>query len=290
MLRDNFFSVNKPKKIREKPRLKHSLYIIGPQSRRIDKGRSLPMIGHCSLRRLDLFSLTKLPIAMHTTPQHVAFIMDGNRRWAKKNNLNSSEGHKEGSKVAERVVEFCLQKNIPHITLWALSTENWKKRSSTELTTIFALLKALPEQMRKLREHGVCVDVLGNKDAMPAQMRTVVDNVEKALFVPNAQFHVHIALNYGGRDELLQAMSALQKKGITKPTQEDVSEHLFTHKIPDVDLIVRTGGEQRLSGFMLWQSEYAELLFLDAYWPELDEEQLTKVFDNYAHRRRNFGA
>lgn len=223
-------------------------------------------------------------------PKHIAFIMDGNRRWASQRGLSASEGHKEGSKTAEKIVEWCISAAVPHITLWALSTENWKKRSSVELTTIFALLSSLPQQMGYLREHGVSIDILGNREAMPVAMRKVVKTVESTLFLPDAPYKVHIALNYGGRDELLQAFYALAAKGILTPTVEDVSSHLYTKSIPEVDLIVRSGGEKRLSGFMLWQSEYAELAFLDTFWPEMSEEIVLKLLADFAHRKRNFGA
>lgn len=222
--------------------------------------------------------------------QHVAFIMDGNRRWAKQRGLSASEGHTEGSKRAETVVEWCVKHNIPHVTLWALSTENWKKRSETELTTIFKLLAGLPKQMAKLKEHGVSIDIIGNRDAMPLQMRAVVDTVERSLAVPDAKFKVHIALNYGGRDELCQAVRSMHRAGIDAPTADDVASHLYTAGIPDVDWIIRTGGEKRLSGFMLWQCEYAELSFVDTYWPALDHELLDGLLEDYAHRQRNFGA
>ena len=224
------------------------------------------------------------------TPQHVAFIMDGNRRWAKKHDLQASDGHKEGSRTAELVVEWIVKAGIPHVTLWALSTENWKKRSDGELKTIFQLLAASPEQARKLREYGVSVDIIGNREAMPLTMRSIVETVEKTLFVPDAKFHVHLALNYGGRDELLQAIRALAAQGISEPSSEDISRHLYTKNIPDVELVIRTGGDRRLSGFMLWQSEYAELAFLDALWPELTENRFLEVLHNFQHRRQNFGA
>lgn len=216
--------------------------------------------------------------------------MDGNRRWAKSRGLSPSDGHKEGSKTAENVVEWCVKAGIPHVTLWALSTENWKKRSPTELSTIFQLLAHSPAQMQKLRKYNVSVDILGNRETMSAQLRGLTESVEKALYFPNARLQVHLALNYGGRDELLQAFRELGEKGISNPTSEDVSNHLYTRSIPDADLIIRTGGEQRLSGFMLWQSDYAELAFLDAMWPDLTEEMFTEVLHNFTQRKRNFGA
>lgn len=225
-----------------------------------------------------------------TMPRHVAFIMDGNRRWAKKHDLQTSDGHKEGSKTAEQVVEWIVKAGIPHATLWALSTENWRKRSDGELKTIFQLLAASPEQARKLREYSVNVDIVGNREAMPFTMRSIVETVERTLHVPNAKFHVHLALNYGGRDELLQAIRALAAQGISEPTAEDISNNLYTKNIPDVELVIRTGGDQRLSGFMLWQSEYAELAFLNVLWPELTEERFLEVLHNFQHRRLNLGA
>lgn len=221
---------------------------------------------------------------------HIAFIMDGNRRWAKERGLGPSEGHKEGGKAAERVVEWVVEQKIPHTTLWALSTENWKKRSQAELSTIFSILGGLPAHLRKFQEHGVSVDILGNREVMPAAMRATVETVENALRVEGSPYQVHIALNYGGRDELLCAIRALIAEGITHPTVEDVSARLFTRSIPDVDLIVRTGGDQRLSGFMLWQSEYAELAFLEEYWPTIDKDKLDTLLESFAQRKRNFGA
>lgn len=223
-------------------------------------------------------------------PKHVAFIMDGNRRWAKERDLSASDGHKAGSKTAEKIVEWCVKASIPHITLWALSTENWKKRSKVELSTIFALLSSLPKQMGYLRKHGVSIDIIGNKEAMPAAMRSIVETVESSLYLPDAPYKVHIALNYGGRDELLNAFHGLAKVGNLTPTAEEVSTYLYTKSIPDVDLIIRSGGEKRLSGFMLWQSEYAELAFLEEFWPEMSEEILLGLLSDFAQKKRNFGA
>lgn len=216
--------------------------------------------------------------------------MDGNRRWAKKHAMGPSEGHKQGSKTAESVVEWCVKAGIPHVTLWALSTENWKKRSTSELATIFQLLAASPAQMERLKKYHVSVSILGNKETMSPQLRALAESVEKTLYSSEATLQVHLALNYGGRDELLHAFKTLAKDGISDPTPQQVSAHLFTQNIPDPELIVRTGGDQRLSGFMLWQCEYAELAFLDVLWPELTEEIFTKVLHNFAARRQNFGA
>lgn len=225
-------------------------------------------------------------------PKHVGFIMDGNRRWAKKRGLLPTEGHKEGATVAEKVIEWCVEEGIEHVTLWALSTENLKQRNPFELSVLFGLLEEIPTRYSKMKENHVQISFIGNRDSLPEKYRKSIEHMEGKLKVNTPKHHIYIAINYGGREELLNAVhkAQLNSKGTQLATEEEFASYLYTAGIPDVDLVVRTGGNRRLSGFMPWQSVYAELYFSDVYWPDFNKDEFNKVLHFFAEIDRNFGA
>jgi len=230
-------------------------------------------------------------IDLNSLPQHVAIIMDGNRRWAKKNNLSSGEGHKAGSKNLEMIMNHCLDIRIKHLTVYALSTENWKKRSPEEVKGIFDLLVYLvTNNFQKYLNAGIKLNILGNFTVFPDY---VINAINKALSVKieNPKLTMNIALNYGGRDELITAFKKIinDKIPANQITEELISKNLYTADQPEPELIIRPGGEYRLSNFLLWQSSYSELYFSPILWPDFNENEFDKSIIWYQDRDRRMG-
>lgn len=224
-------------------------------------------------------------------PKHIAIIMDGNRRWAKKNNLNPSEGHKAGAKNLEDIVEHAAKLGIKHVTVYALSTENWRKRTKEEVTGIFRLLiNYLQRKRQMLRKSGIRIVILGDFHAFPLRVRLALKKA-LSLLVPQENLKFNIALNYGGRDEIVHAIKNIIKDKV-KPndiTEDLVAKYLYTHDQPDPDLIIRPGGEKRLSNFLLWQASYSEFYFTDTLWPDFGPKELEKAIAYYQSRERRLG-
>ena len=224
-------------------------------------------------------------------PKHIAIIMDGNRRWARKRNLTVTEGHKAGADNLVKVVEHCEKLGIKHLTVYALSTENWRKRAKSEVRGIFNLLiKIVREKRQEYQKKGIKFFVLGNFQAFPFRVRQAVEEMLK-IVKKHERMKFNVALNYGGRDELVKAIKKMMKDGVkpSKVNEELVSRYLYTHGQPDPDLTIRTGGEVRLSNFLLWQVSYSELYFTDTLWPDFGPKELEKAIFDYQRRERRFG-
>lgn len=239
-------------------------------------------------------------------PQHVAIIMDGNRRWARQHKLQAIQGHEYvANKVLEPLVENCIQKQIPYLTLWAFSTENWQ-RDQEEVQGLMNLFRnAFARSIQKLHEKGVRLNMIGDLSRFPADIqKNVAEWVEKSK--NNKRITVTFALNYGGRDEIVRAINKMIVQqtvipepgaerqvsgiqGVTPITIENFSNYLDTTTMPDPDLIIRTGGEQRLSGFLPWQSVYAELYFTEVLMPDFLPTELDKALLDFTQRQRRFG-
>lgn len=215
-------------------------------------------------------------------PKHIAVIMDGNRRWAREHKLPILEGHRRvANQVLEKLVEHAAKRGIPYMTFWAFSTENWS-RAESEVKGIMRILAAsLGPFGKKMMEKGVKLLVIGDLSRIDARLRKgiekVVENTKN-----NKRITVTIALNYGGRDEIRRAIRRAKGK-------EDFEKYLDTAGIPDPDVIIRTGGEQRLSGFLLWQSEYSELYFPTFYMPDFTPDRLDEAIEEFEQRKRRFG-
>lgn len=224
-------------------------------------------------------------------PQHVAFIMDGNRRWAREHNLEMIKGHSRGTEIIESIIEYGAQKGIAYMTFWAFSTENWN-RSKVEVAMLMDVFRKFLNSptVDRLIQKGVKLHVLGDYTAFPED---IVQKIEELLTASkhNTVITINIALNYGGRPELIRAVQQIIANKIDPAdiTEQKISQYLYTRDIPDPDLIIRTGGEQRLSGYLPWQSVYSELYFTDTYWPDFDRKALDKALDEYAKRERRFG-
>jgi len=224
-------------------------------------------------------------------PQHIAIIMDGNRRWAKKNNLVAGEGHKAGAKNLELIMNHCLDVGIKYLTVYALSTENWKKRSPEEVKGIFDLLVYLvTNNFQKYSKAGIQLNILGNFTVFPDYVITAI-NKALSIRIKNPKLVMNIALNYGGRDELISAFKKIitDETPVNKISEELISQNLYTYGQPEPELIIRPGGEFRLSNFLLWQSSYSELYFSPILWPDFNNEELDKAIIWYQDRDRRLG-
>ena len=228
-------------------------------------------------------------------PKHIAIIMDGNRRWAKAKGKPASFGHKEGAKTIEKIVRYANKIGLEYITVYAFSTENWK-RAEEEVNTIMVLLQNyLDDYSKRADSENIKVRIIGDRTALSKGMQKSMENCMERT-KNNTGVNFNIAINYGGRDELVKATKSIAEKvkegklQIQDIDEDLISNNLYTANQPDPDLIVRTSGELRLSGFLTWQSVYSELLFIDKYWPDFTEEDLDYSIIEYQKRKRKFGA
>ena len=219
--------------------------------------------------------------------QHIAFIMDGNGRWAKKRGMPREYGHTVGAKTFERVVRYCGDIGIRVVTVYAFSTENWR-RPQNEVQAIMGLFRDyIDRAVKKSEEYQIHTVFLGDKSIFPDELRERMETLER-----NTAHHpltLNIAINYGGRDEIVHAVNTLIAQGKTEITEDDISANLYTSHCPPPDLIVRTGSEQRLSNFLLWQAAYAEFYFCDTLWPDMDDAAVDAAVEAFYARKRRFG-
>ena len=221
-------------------------------------------------------------------PRHVAIIMDGNGRWAKKRGLPRSIGHKAGTENVRKIVKYCSQIGIEYLTVYAFSTENFKRPTDEVSTLMRLLVEYFNKETDELKANGVRLNVIGNIDSFSPVVREAINNgVEKTRECNKLVFT--IALAYGARDEITNAVKKIIESGVTEITEETISKFLYTSDIPDPDLIIRTSGEQRLSNFLLYQAAYSEFYFTDCLWPDFDENELDKALSVFAMRNRRFG-
>lgn len=214
--------------------------------------------------------------------QHIAIIMDGNGRWAERKNLPRVEGHRRGAEAARRAMEACGKAGIPHLTLYAFSTENWG-RPEDEVRDLMGLLKYyLKNEVKLLNENNIRLRVIGDRSRFDAELVAQIDAAEKAT-AQNNGLNAYIALNYGARQEIERAAKLLAEKGGA------LADHLYTAGVPDPDLLIRTGGDQRISNFLLWQMAYTELYFCDVLWPDFDAATFNQALEEFQHRVRRFG-
>jgi undecaprenyl diphosphate synthase len=228
------------------------------------------------------------------TPQHVAIIMDGNGRWAQARGLPRTLGHKNGADAVERVVRAAADRGIKFMTLFAFSTENWK-RPESEVSDLMGLLKTyLHSKTAEMHENNVRLRVIGDRTRLGADIVALVDHAEK-LTASNNGITVAMAISYSGRWDMtraMQKMAAAVKDGTLSPdtiNEETVAQYLDTRGMPDPDLIIRTSGEQRISNFLLWQGAYSEYVFTDAHWPDFGADHLDAALESYKKRERRFG-
>lgn len=227
-------------------------------------------------------------------PNHLAIIMDGNGRWAKKQGMMRVFGHENGTKAVRETVEACAKLGIGNLTLYAFSTENWNRPKMEVDTLMKLLISSLKNELPTLQRNNIKLNTIGKTDMLPenarAQLNDVIEQTKE-----NKHMVLTLALSYGSREELLSAVKAIGEKvkqGSLQVSDIDetiINSHLYTHDLPDVDLMIRTSGEQRISNFLLWQSAYAELYFTDVLWPDFREKDLHEAIISYQQRERRFG-
>ena len=217
--------------------------------------------------------------------QHIAFIMDGNGRWASMRGLNRNFGHKKGLSTVENVITWCKQAGIKVVSLYVFSTENWK-RPQKEVEGIFSLAKKYLDKFEAFCQQGVKVVVSGSKDRLPKELVVKIDEIQQQTS-SHDQITVNLCINYGGRSEIVCAVNNILASGGTV-TEESLLSAMYA-KLPEPDMVVRTGGHMRLSNFLLYQSAYAELYFTDTLWPDFTKEEFDKIVEVYYGRVRNFG-
>jgi len=230
-------------------------------------------------------------------PRHVGIIPDGNRRWAREMGLPTLEGHYYGYEKLKDVLKWLWELKIPYVTVFAMSTENCLYRSKVEVENLFNIVKkGLTELLnsKEIHENRVKITVIGKLEYVPEDIRVLVKKLEE-ITANYGDYHLTVALCYGGRQEILDAVRAIGREiheGLLKPeeiSEEVFSKYLYTKNTPDVDLIIRTSGEERISNFLLWQSAYSELYFCDVYWPEFRKIDLWRAIRSYQRRERRFG-
>ena len=224
-------------------------------------------------------------------PQHIAIIMDGNRRWARARNLPDLKGHEKGADALEDVVEAAVKLGIKTITVYALSTENIKERAKREVSGLFALmLRGYKTKAQKLMKNGVKITILGPMEGLPEKIKQAIDLIRKT-YIKNESIKLNIALNYGGKRELIDAIKELVREGIEidKINEKIIEKHLYTNGQHNPELVIRTGGRVRLSNFLLWQTAYSELYFTKVLWPDFSGDDLKRAIIWYQSQQRNFG-
>ena len=228
-------------------------------------------------------------------PKHIAIILDGNRRWAKAKGRPASFGHKTGADTLEKIVRYANKIGIKHLTAYVFSTENWK-RTTEEVSAIMAILQNYLDDFSKRADlENIKINIIGNPDRLSPKMQKSLQNCMERT-KNNTGIVFNIALNYGGRDEIVRAVRTIAEKvqkDEIKPeeiTENTISENLYTKNQPDPDLVIRTSGEERISNFLLWQIAYSEFLFVQKNWPDFTEEDLDRAIEEYQKRTRKFGA
>ncbi len=228
-------------------------------------------------------------------PSHVAIIMDGNGRWAKKRILNRIKGHEKGTEVVRTIVRTCRRLDIPFLTLYAFSTENWQ-RSRAEVAALMLILKRfLKSEIKEMQDNNIRLDAIGQIDRLPPDVIEQLAETKELTKNNNAML-LNLALSYGGRAEIVRMVkdiAADAKSGnidLDSITPELVSQHLYTKDMPDPDLIIRTSGEMRVSNFLLWQIAYSEIYVTDTLWPDFGKDEFIRILKDYQKRERRFGA
>ena len=233
-------------------------------------------------------------IDKNTMPNHIAIIMDGNGRWARKRGMRREKGHQAGKKSVKKIIESCIELGIKYLTLYAFSTENWN-RPKIEIDFLMQLLfLSLNDEFENLNKNNIKFDTIGNLERLPKKISNYLEKV-KLETNRNSTLTLTLALSYGSRNELIDAMKEISlkvKNNIISSKNIDetvINNHLYTRNLPDVDLLIRTSGEKRISNFLLWQIAYSELYFTEKLWPDFEKKDLYKALISYQNRERRFG-
>lgn len=233
-------------------------------------------------------SSTQTILSYTEIPRHIAVIMDGNGRWAKKRLLPRVMGHKKGLDALENLCRVCAEQGVGYLTVFAFSTENWR-RPADEVSFLMGLfLTALQKKVAQMHKNNMRLRVIGDRSRFAAEIQNGIQAAEQ-LTENNTGLTLTIAADYGGRWDILQAANALIAEGKTQISEADLSERLMLGDLPEPDLFIRTGGEMRISNFMLWQMAYAEFYFTDTLWPDFQDNEIHRAFASFKRRERRFG-
>jgi len=219
---------------------------------------------------------------------HVAIIMDGNGRWGFKKKKSRNYGHLKGIKAVEKIIRCSVKNNIPYITLYTFSTENWK-RPENEINFLFNLIRtSLKKKLKKIIKQGIKINIIGKKKGLPKDIIQIIKLIEKKTF-NNKRVVLNLALNYGSKEEIFNAFKMILEKKTKDISIQDIERNLYTKNIPDPDIMIRTGGNKRLSNFLLWQLAYTEIFFIDKLWPDFNENDFNNIISKFKKIKRNFG-
>ena len=227
---------------------------------------------------------------MENNIKHIAIIMDGNRRWAKEHNLPSAAGHKKGVDALRSTVRACNDIGIKYLTVYAFSTENWNRKKEEVDFLMDLIAVTLKNELDEMHKEGVKISFIGDLTRLSSKLQEVTSDAQKKTKNNNG-VNLQIALNYGARDEITNAVKQIVASGISADnvTQDTISAHLYTKNIPDPDILIRTGGEKRVSNYLLWQIAYSEVIVIDSYWPEFDKAKLIGCINEFNSRNRRYG-
>ena len=220
--------------------------------------------------------------------KHIAIIMDGNRRWAKERNFPTAVGHKKGVDALKNAMKACDDFGIKYLTVYAFSTENWNRKPEEVSFLMDLLAQTIKSELKEMNENNVVISFIGDISKLSKKLQEILKNAVETT-KDNTGVNLQIAFNYGSRDEIVHAVNEIIKNGETQITEETISKYLYTSKIPDPDLLIRTGGEMRVSNYLLWQIAYSEIIVIKDFWPDFNKEKLADCIKEYAKRNRRFG-
>ena len=219
--------------------------------------------------------------------KHVAIIMDGNGRWALRKGRARNYGHQQGLKTIEKIVNYSIKKNISYLTLFTFSSENWK-RPKSEISFLFKLLESyFKKNLHRVINNGIKIKIIGKKSKLERNLRKIIERAEKKT-KENKKISVQLALNYGSKNEIINSIKKIVRKK-KKITIENLEKNLYTSCFPNPDILIRTGGQKRLSNFLLWQIAYTEIFFIDKMWPDFNYNDFNKILNKFKRIKRNFG-
>jgi len=219
---------------------------------------------------------------------HVAIIMDGNGRWGLKKNKSRNYGHFKGIKSVETAIKTTIRNKIPYLTLYTFSTENWQ-RPQNEINFLFDLIrKSLKKNLKKIIKREIKINIIGVKKRLPKDISKIINYIEKKT-QKNNKLTLNLALNYGSQEEIVSACRKITKNKIKEISIKNFEKHLYTHYMPNPDILIRTGGTKRLSNFLLWQLAYTEIFFIDKLWPDFNENDFNNIVRKFTNTKRNFG-
>lgn len=220
--------------------------------------------------------------------KHIAIIMDGNRRWAKERNLPSALGHKKGVDALKAAMRACDDFGVKYLTVYVFSTENWNRKPEEVNFLMDLLAQTLKNELKEMNENNVVISFIGDTTKLSPKLQEILRNSVETT-KNNTGVNLQIAFNYGSRDEIVHAVREIIASGEKDITEDTISKHLYTRNIPDPDLLIRTGGEMRVSNYLLWQIAYSEFIVLSKFWPEFDKDVLAECILEYKRRNRRFG-